>query len=349
MHALVTGATGLIGNHVVKLLLAKGHAVKALLRAASNVQSLPGDVELCYGDILDEESLKIAARDCDIIFHAAGVFSYWGYNGQKFIEEAKKGMENIIIAAAANKIRRIVFTSSSVTIGASDKPVILTESSPGNFDDVPAYVTAKIQQEQTAFSLGKKYGVEVIAICPTLTIGAPDLHLTESNRMMVNYIKDPYKSTWIGGCNIVSADDVANAMLLLADKGKPGERYIAGSDNLEWKEVHAMISELCGLPGPYLTAMRTSSYLLSAMHELWYYVSKERPTSTREQAKMVGKYYWYSSQKLMELGYSPIPSEDAIIKALSWLVTSSHISPSIRATIHLSDKIYKYRNTYQTL
>ena len=101
------------------------------------------------------------------------------------------------------------------------------------------------------------------------------------------------------------------------------------------KKLHAKISELCGLPGPYLTAMRTSSYLLSAMHELWYHVTEERPTSTREQAKMVGKYYWYNSQKLMKLGWQPVSSEAAMIRALSWLATSPHISPSIRATMHL--------------
>ncbi len=349
MHALVTGATGLIGNHVVQKLLAKGATVKALVRPTSSVGILPPDSELVYGDILEEESLKNAAKDCDIIFHAAGAFAYWGYDNKTFIDEAKKGMENVIIAAAHNNIKRVVFTSSSVTIGSSEKAEVLNESSAGSFEDLPAYVTAKIQQEQIAFSLGEKYGIGAIAICPTLTIGGPDIHLTESNRMMVNYIKDLYKSTWIGGCNIVSADDVADAMLLLADKGKPGERYIAGSDNLEWKDVHAGISRLCGLPGPYLTAMRTSSYLFSAMHELWYYVSKERPTSTREQAKMVGKYYWYSSQKLAALGYQPMSSEDAMVKALSWLVTSGHISPSIRATIHLNDKIYQYRNSHQTM
>ena len=301
-----------------------------------------------YGNILEEEGLKNAAKDCDIIFHAAGVFAYWGYDNQKFIDEAKKGMEHVIKSAVANNIKKIVFTSSSVTIGASEKREVLTESSAGNFDDAPGYVFAKIRQEQTAFATAKKYGVEIIAICPTLTIGGPDFHLTESNRMMVNYIKDPYKSTWIGGCNIVSADDVAGAMLLLAEKGNPGERYIAGSDNLDWKEVHAKISELCGFPGPYLTAMRTSSYLLSALHELLYHVTKERPSSTREQAKMVGKYYWYGSQKLMELGWQPMSSEAAMVEALSWLVTSAHISPSLRATIHLHDKIYVYRKSHET-
>ena len=347
MKALVTGATGLIGNNVVQALLRRGDTVKALVRSTSNTESLPQNIKLVYGDILDAESLKTASKDCDIIFHTAGMFAYWGYDNQKFADDARHGMENIIMAAAAASAKKIVFTSSSVTIGATEKHQVLTESSTGNFDDAPGYVLAKVQQEQTAFDTGKKYGIDVVAICPTLTVGGPDNNLTESNRMIVNYIRDPYKSTWVGGCNIVSVKDIADAMLLLAEKGVAGERYIAGSDNLEWKQLHAMISELCGLPGPYLTALRTSSYLLSAMHELWNLVSNERPTSTREQAKMVGKYYWYSSQKLRELGWEPMSSEAAMVQALSWLVTSPHISPSVRATIHLSDKIYNHRKNYQ--
>src|SRR5207302_838195 len=163
--------------NVIKALLLKGYSVKALVRLTSNVKSLPGNVELSYGDMLDVESLKSATTGCDIIFHTAGTFAYWGYDTQQFIDEAKRGMENIIIAAAYNKIKRIVFTSSSVTIGATEKQEVLTESSPGNFEDAPGYVIAKLQQEQTAFSKGNEYGVEVIAICPTLTIGGPDKNL----------------------------------------------------------------------------------------------------------------------------------------------------------------------------
>ena len=123
MRALVTGAPGLIGNHVVRSLITKHIDVTALVRAESNLQSLPSNIELIQGDILDEESLRNAAKGCNIIFHTAGTFAYWGYDVKKFIDEATKGMENIIIAAAANNIKRIVFTSSSVTIGASDKAV----------------------------------------------------------------------------------------------------------------------------------------------------------------------------------------------------------------------------------
>jgi len=344
MKSLVTGATGLIGSHVVRALLGNGHQIKAFVRSAANLGAIPAnDLELCYGDIMNIDSLNKAMAGCDIVFHTAGSFSYWGYNKDTFVHEAQQGMQNVVQAAANNNVEKIVFTSSSVTIGATEKSEVLSEDNPGNFDDAPAYVIAKVEQEKTAFESGNKYGVQIIAVCPTLTIGGPDYNLTESNRMIVNYLKDPYKSTWIGGCNLVSVDDVATAMLLLAEKGIAGERYIAGSDNLPWEEVHRKISELCGLPGPYVQAMRTSSYLISAFHELWHVFTNERPSSTREQARMVGKYYWYSSGKLAGLGYHPHSSENALIAAISWLVTSNHIPASLRASIQLSDKIYDYR------
>lgn len=345
MKVLVTGATGLIGNHLVKELLAKGDEVKVFVRKTSNLEILSGDnVEYFFGDINSETDVMEAAKDCALIYHTAGIFAYWGYDENTFIEEARKSMENVIRAAALNTISRVVFTSSSVTVGATDKKEILSEKKTGNYKDAPAYVKAKVIQENSAFETGEKNNVEVIAICPTITIGAPDFHLTESNRMIVNYLKDPYKATWIGGCNIVSAKDVAKAMILLAHNGNSGERYIAGSENMEWKEIHSMISNLCGMPGPYFEVLHTSAYLLSAMHELLYHFTNTRPTSTREQAKMVGKYYWYSSDKLKQLGYAPQSAEKAFIETLSWLVTSEHIPASLRASITLSDEIYAYRN-----
>ena len=345
MKVLVTGATGLIGGHLVKLLNQRGIPVKALVRESSNIDNLPKDkVEHCLGDIMNPASLIEAARDCDLILHAAGTFSYWGYDEATFMNEARTGMENIVAAAVANKIKKLVFTSSSVTCGAMSKPQVLSEEAPGDFAEIPVYIKAKKLQEDVAFELGKKNKIKVIAACPTLTIGGPDSHLTESNRMIVNYLKDPYKSTWPGGCNLVSVEDVAKAILLLAEKGKAGERYIIGSDNYEWKQVHSLISELTGMPGPFLTATHASAYLLSSFIELYSHLTNEHPSSTREQAKMVGKYYWYSSDKLKKLGFEPEPSTEALIAAISWLVTTEHIPAALRSLITLSDKIHSYRN-----
>ena len=344
MKVLVTGSTGLIGSHIVKELINQKHEAIALRRGPGGGGER--NAEYIIGDVLSVESLVDASRGCKQIYHAAGKFAYWGYEPDTFIKETEDGMRNVIKAASVNKIKRVVFTSSSVTIGKSRTPRALTEKSKELLaDDLPTYIKAKISQEQIAFEEGAKHKTEIVAVCPTVTLGGPDNNLTESNRMIVNYLKDPFKSTWIGGCNIVHVKDVAKAIVLAGTSGKAGERYLAGSENLTWQDVHGLISKLCGIGGPYVQAYHTSAFLVSAMQEFLSFFTKEAPSSSRQQAKMVGNYYWYNSNKLRELGYKPMTGEKAMIEALSWLVTSTHIPSSLRASLKLSDQIYKFRKT----
>ena len=162
--------------------------------------------------------------------------------------------------------------------------------------------------------------------------------------MIVSYLKDIYKTTWIGGCNIVSVDDVVEGHILAAEKGTRGEKYILGSENLEWSELHALISELSGLPGPYLTAHHTTAFLASTLHEVVSAFTGNAPSSSREQAKMVGQYYWYSYNKIAKLGFTPQSARSALTAAISWLASSEHIPASIRATMELSSQVHNFRN-----
>ena len=130
---------------------------------------------------------------------------------------------------------------------------------------------------------------------------------------------------------------------LAARNGKPGERYILGSDNLLWREVHKMISEICGQQGPLITASHTASFLTGVTQELISRFTRKRPMVTRIQAKMVGRYFWYSHEKAAELGYAPASSRQALIKAISWLAASHHVPASLRNTLTLSREVYKER------
>ena len=345
MKVLVTGANGFIGSHLVKALSKKDYQVKAFVRKTSDLKSLEGlNVELVYGDMLEAESIQKAVKDCQLVFHVAGVFSYWGYDSKKLIHQAKQGMQNIMEAVHHSKIKRVILTSSSATLGATSNKKIITEEQVGCFDDAPAYVISKLEQEKLAFQLAANYGIDLVSVHPTLTIGSHDYGLTESNQMMVNYLKDYFKTTWIGGCNIVAVDDVAKGHILAAEQGKAGEKYILGSENLEWSSVHSLISNLCGLPGPYVTAYHTSAFLASAWHEVLSSFTGQAPSSSLQQAKMVGKYYWYDHSKITQLGYQAKSAEAAMIAALSWLVTTEHIPSAIRASMELSPQIHQYRN-----
>lgn len=344
MKAIVTGANGLIGSNIVRALLQNGHTVRAFVRRSSNLESLKDlDVELAYGDILDVGSLAPAMKGCGILFHSAAVYAYWGHSAEELMQTARQGTLQILEAAAKAGVSKIILTSSSVVRGFSLNKKTISENQNADAQERSAYVASKIGQEQAAFEFAEKHNLDLRAVCPTVTVGAPDFNLTESNRMIVRYLKDPLKATWLGGCNIVSAKDVAAAHLLVAEKGSRGETYLAGSENLEWQTLHRMISELAGVPGPYLTANHTSSLLAAAWYELAGKITQSEPMTTLEQAKMVGRYYWYDHSKLAALGYQPMPSRQALTEAISWLAGSAHVPPAVRAVMRLSEEVYDFR------
>jgi dihydroflavonol-4-reductase len=157
--------------------------------------------------------------------------------------------------------------------------------------------------------------------------------------MLLSYIQDPWKSTWPGGVNLVHVEDVARAQLLVARRGSAGQRYLATGENMTWREVHSLISELAGLPGPYLTGNHTAAYLAALWAETRAQLSGERPHTTREQAKMVGNYYWYDAGPLHSLGWQPRPTRQALANALAGMLGKTWIPAQVRAEMELSDAV----------
>ena len=342
MKALVTGANGLIGANLVRTLLRGGHQVRAFVRATSDRSSLNElPVEVHCGDVLDLQSLCNAVRDCDVLFHAAAIFSYEGIHTVDLEHLAVEGTINAIKAAHAAKVGRVVLTSSSVVFGSSNRPLIRNEQDePDGRDDVP-YIFAKELQAQAAFEHAEKLGIKLVTVCPTLTVGAYGYKVGPSNGAIVAYLSDPSKATFPGGCNIVSACDVAKGHVLVAQKGTPGERYLLGSENLHWSNIHRMISEHCGIAGPSWQANHTASMLVAAASELVCSLTRTPPLTTRTQARMVGRYYWYEHKKVETLGYRPRPARTALAEAIAWLSASSQITRQLRTTLRLSRDVFE--------
>lgn len=345
MRALVTGANSLIGSNLVRALIKKGFKVRALIRQKSDRRSLEGlPVELAFGDIFDLESLVKAAEKCKTVYHAAAIFSYHGHTRQSLEDVAVAGTKNVIRAAKLARARRVVLTSSSVVMGSTSEPSVLDEENVSPEAEPNAYTLSKIKQEETGFRLAEEAGVDLVAVCPTLCVGPHDYRLTESNAIILNYLNDPFRATWPGGCNIVGVEDVALGHILASRSGKKFGRYILGSQNLSWSAVHRIISELSGIHGPLTNATHTSCLLAGVIHEsIISKVTGRRPVVTRSQAKMVGRYYWYSHERAARLGYRPMPARHALAKAISWLAASHHVSASVRNRMTLSEEVYDQR------
>ncbi len=334
MKAIVTGANGLVGANLVRELLAGGHQVRGMVRATSDLRGLAGQpVELVEGDVLDPRSLERAAAGCDVLFHCAAIFAYWGHADAEIERISVDGARNAVAAAHAAGVGRVVLTSSSVVCGSSPRPVERDERHELSDADPPRYYIAKARQEAQARALAQRLGVDLLAVCPTMTVGPHDHHLVPSTQVILRYLEDPFRITFPGGCNIVSVQDVARGHILAAEHGEPGARYLLGAQNLEWSRLHRTVAELCGVPGPALLATHTAAYLAASALEAGAWLTGKAPSTTRAETKTLGRYYWYSHARAGALGYAPRPARQALAEAIGWLLASEHVTPALRARL----------------
>lgn len=330
MRALVTGATGIVGAHVVRALLEGGHAVRVLVRPGSDRRSLAElDVETCEGNVLDTASIERAAQHCEWVFHAAAVFAYTGISAEAQVDLAVRGTRQVLQASHRAGVARVIVTSSAVTLGSTATPQLLDEDAVFAEPQPSNYTLSKVQQETAAFDAGQRLGLEVVSVCPTVVVGAHDYRLGPSNGNLVNYLNDPLRCTFLGGCNVVAAQDVGAAELVAALHGVPGQRYVAGGENLRWEALHAMVSELAGTFGPSLRLNHTAAYLAAASMEATARLAGRRPAVTRDEARMACRFYWYRNARLSSLGWEPRPAREALATALAWLLDRGQIAESV--------------------
>jgi dihydroflavonol-4-reductase len=271
-------------------------------------------------------------------------FSYAGRTAEDLETTALGGTENVLRAARKSNVKRVVVTSSSVVFGYSETRTLLSEQSEmADCNGQPPYVAAKAKQDLHAIRLGNELGLDVVLVCPTMSVGPYGRTLGPSNGMIVAYLNDPWRFTFPGGCNIVSVIDVAHGHWIAARRGIPGERYLLGSENLEWREVHRLISDLTGVTTPGLELNHSLAYLASTAEEIRAWLARGAALTTRQQATMVGRYYWYSHHKAAQLGYQPRPARSALADAISWLAASPHMSREVRTTLRLHADVYAAR------
>ena len=344
MKALVTGATGLIGGHIVRALADLGHDVRCMVRPTSRRGSLSAlPVTWVVADLLDAD-LDSACAGCDVVFHTAAVFAYGDRDPRRLHDTAVAGTERLLRACARQKVPRVIVTSSSVVFGYSADGSLVGESAPlASGDGEPAYVRAKLAQHRHALALAQTLRLDVRLACPTMTIGPTNAQLGPSNGIIVAYLADPFGCTFPGGCNIVSARDVALGHVHIANHGRARESYLLGAENLTWRQVHSMIAELAGVVPPRLQLSHASAFLGASAEEFRAAITGRQALSTREQAAMIGRYYWYSHAKIAALGYAPRSAREALIETMSWLAASPHISREDRTRMRLSADIYRFR------
>ncbi len=301
---LVTGATGFLGEHLCRVLVEQGHIVRGLARSRSGVLSELG-VETIRGDVLDGPELDRALEGIHAVFHLAGAVSRDPGDAQRMMRLHVDGTRRVLEKMKEHGAVRMVLASTSGTIGVSKDEVILDESAPYAEEIVAGwpYYASKIYQERLAFEHGKKLGIEVVAVNPSLLLGPGDRRLSSTGDVR-KFIKKQIPVLPDGGINFVDVRDAALSTAAALDKGRDGERYLLGGPNWTMKEFFGRLGRVANVAPPKLRLpAKWNKFGAGLVEELYRWRDKEPPVD-RISVEMADHYWWIDSSKAeRELGF----------------------------------------------
>ena len=321
MRIFVTGATGFVGAHVARHLAGQGAQLRLLVRATSNLANLEGlDAETTVGDLRDPETLRTPIRGCDAVMHVAADYRLWVRDPDAMYAANVDGTRELLRMAREEGVRRSVYTSSVATMGFKADGTIVNEATPVSLEDmIGHYKRSKYLAEQAALGAAQQ-GQEVMVLNPTTPIGARDVKPTPTGRIVVDFLNRKFPAYMDTGLNLVDVREVARAHGAALEKGRPGERYILGGENLTLKQILDKMAAITGLASPTMRVPNAVAMGFAFFDELvtGRMLGRE-PRATVEEVRMGKKKMFASSTKAeRELGFQVLPVEDALRSAIDW-------------------------------
>ena len=318
---LLTGGTGFVGSSVARALIAEGHTLRLLVRPGSdrrNIQDLPA--QIVEGDLTDPGSLTAAVAGCRYLLHVAADYRLWVPRPEPMLAVNVDGTRALFQAAQAAGVERMVYCSSVAALGLVGDGTPGTEETPVHPDHITGtYKQSKYQAEQVVRALARD-GVPVVIVNPSAPVGPRDIKPTPTGRMILDAAAGRMPAYVETGLNIVHVDDVARGHLLALERGRVGEAYILGGEDLGMAHLLALIDDVMGRFG--VQRRRLSTRLLQPVAigaELSARVFGTEPRVTREMLAMADKQMFFSSAKAMrELGYTHRPARQAVADAVAW-------------------------------
>ncbi len=335
MNVLVTGANGHIGAHVCRLLLEEGHTVIAMVRENSDLRGLEGvDVTLCRGDVMNPDDVMAAAKGAEAIIHLAAVYKTIAKTAEEIVEPAVQGAKNVFAAAAANGIKRVVYTSSVASVGFSYDPNERRTGDDWNNDAHNPYYVAKTQSEKTAQALAKEHGIHLVVICPAIVLGPLDYRVTPSNQLVKDWLNG-IGQTYKGGLNLVDVRDVAAAHVAALTKGENGRRYIIGGENIEVGDIGRKLKALTGIKPMHLPTSRGLTLWTAKWVERLCKLFGMKPPFTYDLVYEVAERYAYfdTDETNQTFGLQPRKAEESLKGAIDWLAENGQLKPKVQAQV----------------
>jgi dihydroflavonol-4-reductase len=344
---LVTGANGHLGNNICRLLVARGERVRAMMRANADPAPIAGlDVEIVRGDILDPAATARAVEGCGRVYHTAAGFLMWARDPERdIIQPSVAGTRNVLEAAARAGVEKVMYTSTTGTIGFPPSARETYDETHFNTDPHTHYVRGKIAAEKEAFAVAKRTGMAVTAIQPGFILGPRFWKLSESVRQVEQFLNQPMPVYFEGGFGVVDVEDVARGGLLAMDKGRSGERYIVSGDNVTVKQLFDLMAELTGLRAPTIKLPVPVLRVLAGAMELGSRLTGTRPMLDRSQVdEFAGKYAYFDSSKAKrELGYGWLSARDTVSRTIAWLLEHGFVSEKRRNLIQAHPSLREAR------
>ena len=247
MPIFLTGATGFLGSHVARVLAEQGADLRLLVRPTSNLKNIEGlKAETVVGDLRDPASLEKAMSGCDTVFHVAADYRLWVTDPNEMYRSNVEGTRAVLEAVRKNGVRAVVYTSSVATIGFTQNGQPADEDSPVSLAVmIGHYKRSKFMAEQLALEAGRS-GMRVVTVNPTTPIGERDIKPTPTGRIVVDFLKKKFPAYVETGLNLVDVRECARGHVAALEKGKSGERYILGGENLTLKQILDKLSAITG-------------------------------------------------------------------------------------------------------
>lgn len=325
---LVTGASGFVGSAVARALAGRGYRVRALVRTSSCRGNLAGlDAEIVPGDMLDPDSVRRAMQGVRHVFHVAADYRLWAPDPAQIERNNLEGTRVVMCAALDAKVERVVYTSSVATLRVDERTVAATEDEPLTADAaIGAYKRSKVLAEGLVLQMTGSLGLPAVIVNPSTPVGARDIRPTPTGRIIVEAACGRMPAFVDTGLNVVGVADAALGHVLALERGRVGQRYILGGDNLSLQELLAEIAALTGRRAPRVRLPVAPLYPLARAAEALARFTGREPFLTTDGLKMSRNRMHFSSAKAEnELGYRPRPHGEGLREAIDWFSREGYL------------------------
>jgi dihydroflavonol-4-reductase len=326
MRAFVTGGTGFVGANLIRLLLERGYEIRALVRPDSPLEALQGlEVGIVQGDLNDPD-LPQKMRGCQVLFHVAAHYSLWQADREALYRSNVLGTRNILTAARQAKIERAVYTSSVAAIGVGKGGKAVDESHQSQVEAlVGHYKKSKYWAEQEAVKACQA-GLDVVIVNPSTPIGPWDVKPTPTGEIILRFLRRQMPAYVNTGLNLIDVRDVAWGHLLALEKGKAGERYILGHQNLTFKDLLGQLAEITGLAAPQTTLPFWLPFSVAWVEERLLAPLGKAPSIPLDGVRMSQQPMYYQATKAVrELGLPQSSICNALEDAVNWFVNRGYV------------------------